>query len=129
MARPRTPSNVLALKGSFAKNPDRGRARENEPVVTPGIGEPPPDMPPEVVACWVELVMLCADGVLSAVDRPFMEYAARVYWMIKQPGPVDLKAGVRFEAIIGKLGMSPADRSKVSVSKPPDAIEDPHAEF
>lgn len=129
MAKPRTPTNVLALKGSFAKNPDRGRARENEPEVVPGIGEPPNDMDPNVRACWVELVMLCAPGVLSVTDRPFMEYAARVFWMIKQPGPVDLKAGVRFEAIIGKLGMSPADRSKVTVANKPDANEDPHAEF
>lgn len=128
MAKPRTPSNVLALKGAFAKNPSRGRDRADEPEPVGEIGDAPKHLTSEERACWVELVLLCPVGVLCVNDRPFMEYAARVFASVRAPGPLDLKAGVRFEAIIGRLGMSPADRSKVSVIKKP-AAADPYGEF
>jgi hypothetical protein len=43
MPRPRTPTAVLAARGSFDKNPQRLRDRENEPESAGSLGEPPPE--------------------------------------------------------------------------------------
>jgi len=80
-------------------------------------------------AAWVELVAHAHLGTLCAADRPFMEYAAKVWAEIKESETIDPKLGIRFESIIGRLGMSPADRSKVSVRKVASAVDDPLDEF
>lgn len=129
MPKPRTPTNVLALKGAFAHNPDRGRARAAEPEPVGEIGDPPDHLDELARDAWRELVKHAHAGVLCAADRPFMEYAAKVWAQIKASPEVDPKLGIRFESIIGRLGMSPADRSKVSAIKPRDGKDDPLAEF
>lgn len=128
MSRPRTPTNVLELRGSFKRNPQRGRARINEPEPAGDIGDPPEHLTAVERGCWVELVGLCHEGVLCAADRPFLEYGARVFAQLRADPFIDTKLATRFETICGRLGMTPADRSKVQISRSARA-KDPYSEF
>jgi len=129
MARPRKPSNVLELNGAFKRNPDRGRARADEPAPTDAIGDPPDWLSPEVNACWREIVALAHPGTLSQADRLIIEHGAQLLATLRgEQWQVHPTLMVRWESFLGKLGLTPADRSKVSVAKPkPDA--DPLDEF
>lgn len=83
MARPRTPSNVLNLRGSFKRNPKRARARANEPHDERAIGKPPRGLTKEVRAAWRELVEASIPGVLRYSDRPAVLAAAQLYARMK----------------------------------------------
>lgn len=67
MAPPRKPSNVLALKGSFKKNPARGADRVNEPEPVGEIGEAPPYLDENEKSCW--------HGGLNQVESPRIKTA------------------------------------------------------
>ena len=104
------------------------RERENEPELVGEIGDPPAWLTEIERGCWIELVALCHEGVLCAADRPFMEYGARVWAQLRSEAAIDPKLGIRFETVCARLGMTPADRSKVSAKKK-DAGKDPYGEF
>ncbi|WP_440221847.1 hypothetical protein ACQQ2N_12190 [Dokdonella sp. MW10] len=120
MARPRTATNVLELKGAFKKNPKRAKDRKDEPVALGDIGPPPAKLKANVRRCWDEIVGLCHAGTLCPADRLIVEHAARLLAQLRAEGwlvhPTIL---IRFEASLGKLGLTPADRSKVQVKKAP----------
>ncbi|MCW7542004.1 hypothetical protein OOT46_29845 [Aquabacterium sp. A7-Y] len=121
MAKSRTPSNVLALRGAFKKDPARGRARQNEPDSNGDVGEPPASMDEEVKACWREIMSLTHPGVVCKADRLALEMAAHLLHQLRQANwlmPPGLLT--RYETLIGKFGMTPADRSKVSAPKKED---------
>lgn len=129
MARPRKPSNVLELKGSFKHNPDRGAARANEPVAEGEIGTAPEFLDEGARACWIEIVGMCHKGTLCAADRLVVEHGARVLAALRaSPAYEDTKLMIRLEATLGKLGLTPADRSKVQAIKPKEN-ENPFAKF
>lgn len=121
MARHRQSSNVLALHGAFKHNPARGRARAAEPRPTAGLGDPPAHLDEAARDAWVELVARAHAGTLCAADAPFLEYAAKVWAQVKASDCVSPALGLRFEQVCAKLGMTPADRSRVSVQKPQGA--------
>src|SRR5688572_24240769 len=52
VARPRTPTAVLELKGAFKKDPKRKKAREGEPVVEAPIGVPPKHIGEVAKSVW-----------------------------------------------------------------------------
>lgn len=129
MARPRKPSNVLELKGAFSKNPKRGAARANEPDPVGDIGEAPAYLDENEKACWYEIVKMCHAGSLCAADALIVEHGARVLAALRaNPIYEDVKLMVRLEATLGKLGLTPADRSKVQVVKAKE-VENPFAKF
>lgn len=128
MARPRTPTNVLEMRGAFRHDPQRAAARENEPEPEGDIGDPPEHLSEIERGCWLELVALCHEGVLCSADRPFMEYGARVWAQLRSDESIDPKLGIWFETVCARLGMTPADRSKVSGRKK-DGGKDPYSEF
>ena len=129
MAPPRKPSNVLALKGSFKKNPARGAERVNEPEPEGVIGDAPDYMDESEKACWKELVGMCHAGSLCAADKLIVEHGARVLAALRANSVYeDVKLMVRLEATLGKLGLTPADRSKVQVIKA-EKVESPFAKF
>lgn len=128
MARPRTASNVLELKGAFKKNPSRGKERANEPVPVGDIGDPPKRFKPAERACWKEIVELCHAGTLCTADRLIVEHASMLLAHLRaEKWEVHPTILVRWEAALGKLGLTPADRSKVKVQKSPP--KNPFAEL
>ena len=129
MSRPRKPTNILELNGAFAKNPKRGLARANEPEPVGEIGAAPEYLDENEKACWHEIVKMCHAGSLCSADRLILEHGARILAALrasKEYGNVRLM--VRLEATLGKLGLTPADRSKISITKPKETAN-PFAKF
>lgn len=116
MARPRTPTNILELKGAFKKNPQR--ARKAEPVPTGGIGPAPKRMTKRQQEAWDEVVTNCPAGVMGNSDRIALEVVVvriAAYQDSTELPPVQ-EATFIFNAL-GRFGMTPSDRSKIIVPK------------
>jgi hypothetical protein len=52
MARPRLPTALLELRGAFKHDPKRKKARQNEPLVTTALPDPPENLQPDVSEAW-----------------------------------------------------------------------------
>lgn len=111
---------MLDARGAFKKDPQRKRARENEPQVAEPLPDTPPDyLEPEVQASWCELVALIPAGVAKSCDRYIVEMAATLITRLRIESVVMPQE--RFSELrrcLGELGMTPASRSKVSAPKP-----------
>lgn len=126
--RPRLPTAVHNLKGTEQKHPDRMRERSNEPQPSEGIG-PCPENLQELQPAWDYIVSCCAAGVLTGMDRIVLSQAAALLTLFWQnPLEFDAKLHARLHALIGTMGMTPADRSKVVVPKAPTPAN-PFAKF
>lgn len=120
MARPRTPTNVLALRGAFDKDPKRGVARENEPQPNGDVGDPPIGQTVAVHDAWKAIVECCAPGVLCKSDRIALQIAA-VLLAEFNGNAAEMPAAriARLDSLLSRFGMTPSDRSKVSVPNVP----------
>lgn len=117
MARPRTPSNILELRGAFKKDPQRTR------VDAAGAAaferDPPAHLTADAVPAWRYLVDRLPKVALSSSDEIGVEIAAKLlarHWLI---GASDLDTIKELRQWLGKLGMTPVDRTKMP-STPPD---------
>lgn len=117
MGRPRTPTNILALKGSFKKNPKRLKARENEPVNKNPIGKPPAWLTALEKKAWRILVKDSIHGVLGEADRTWLELACELYAK-KIEGTLKSIERSQLMTLLGRMGLNPSDRSRVSVPVP-----------
>ena len=118
MARPRNPTALLELTGAFKKNPQRRKARENEPIADGAIGEIPRGLPPGVRAAWREIVRDCPAGVLTSADRIAVRSAARLL-AAENRGDIAVGERAQLHKILGDLGMTPRGRAYVQVAPPP----------
>lgn len=110
MARPRTPTAALELRGAFTKNPDRGRDRANEPQPTDPVGMPPAHLSEMGAVVWDEL---SSNGFwLTNADRHLLEIACELMASFRIKG-IDPKLIGATTNVLSKLGFSPADRSKI----------------
>lgn len=126
MARPRTPTNVLEMRGAFAKNPQR--ARPDEPEALGVIGPAPDHFELDQVAAWNEITSSCHAGVLCRADRLAVEQAACLLEMSRRR-PIKLDSGdmqypemkssdrTMLIGLLARFGMTPSDRSKVTAPK------------
>ncbi len=117
MARPRKPTNVLELNGAHRKNPDRGRARANEPKPTDPIGKAPVGFSQEQRKAWNDIVKTCHEGVLTKVDRLIVEIASNLLAEYRL-NPVMFPSAKlnQLRGTLAQCGMTPADRSRVGVA-------------
>lgn len=126
MARPRKPTKVLEAKGAFKKDPQR--RRDGEPEVTDPIGAPPESLTALEVKAWHELVTAAPTGVLTSADRIPMEMAAVLLAEFRVDRAEFTAAKyARLQSLTAAFGMTPADRSKLSIEKPKDS--NPFAAF
>ena len=118
MARPKKPTAHLELVGAFKKDPQR--KRESEPVC-----DEPPVIPDDTLTedgrrAWDFLVETAVPGVLTGMDSAYLALCANALgkvWADKDCTITDMKnAGL----MLGKLGMTPSDRSNVVVPKKKD---------
>lgn len=114
MARPRTPTNVLEMRGAFKANPQRREERKDEPVVHEPIGEPPKSFTADQLQAWNDLVTHCPSGVLTKADAMGVEEAARLLAK-SRAGTADSNDRRLFANYLSRFGMTPADRSRVKV--------------
>lgn len=125
MARPRTPSNVLELRGAFAKDPQR--RRKDAEGAGPFNAEPPTDLPADAAPAWRALAQRLPKVALSSSDEIALGQAARVLagiWTLDQQGgvlnPAYPKLGSELRQWLIQLGMTVQARTKM-----PQAPEKP----
>lgn len=118
MAKPRTPTNLLVLRGGLKNRPARAAKRAGEPEPNGPIGNAPKHLTPEQKQAWDDIVSTCHEGVLCAADRLYVEYGATVLAQVRKEGAKNPRLGTRLEMVLTRLGMTPADRSRVSAVKP-----------
>ena len=111
MARPRKPTAALELAGAFEHNPDRGRARENEPVPNGPMGDPPDYFDELHAAQW--RLMAAEAHWLTSADAFMFEVAVK-YMVRFKIGTTDSKSDSLLINVLNKLGFGPAERSKIS---------------
>lgn len=124
MARPRTPSNVLELRGAFKKHP--ARRRKDPEGSAPFRESAPPHLPQAAVAAWQYVVARLPRIALFNCDEIAVEMAARQlasYWLT---GDQDTLKELR--QWLAKLGMFPVDRAKLA-PKEPEGEKSPASEF
>ncbi|KMQ75292.1 terminase [Marinobacter subterrani] len=112
MARPRTPTNVLEMKGAFKKDPQRAR---QDPEVSGKLKAPPEHLTEVQKAIWKDIVKAAPKGVITESDRFSLEICCILLAQFRLE-PLEFPAAklVRLEALLGKMGMTPADRAKVA---------------
>lgn len=129
MGRPRKPTHLHKLQGTGQAHPERMRARAGEPEPVGGVGPCPERLGDAIAEAWDYIVGSAAPGVLTSSDRIAVQLAAALlarFWLA--PMAVDPKDVARLHALLGAMGMTPADRSKVVVAKPPTAAN-PFSKF
>lgn len=101
------------------------RKRVSEPTPAGPPGRCPAGFPKEVKKAWNYLVASCPPGVVTHMDRILLQQAAVMvakFWA--DPMGFSLQNHYRLECMLARMGMTPADRSKVQVQKQPDAKPD-----
>lgn len=111
MARPRTPTNVLKMKGAFDKNPQR----EREDPDTAKLKSPPAHLSAAQREVWKEIAKAAPKDVITEADRFSLEICCVLLNQFRLD-PVEFPAAklVRLETLLGKFGMTPSDRAKVA---------------
>lgn len=117
MGAPRKATNLLLLNGAFDKNPQR--ARENEPESKAPFPKKPPALyrlTKHEQSCWSHIVDIVPVGVLKESDLPTVLQAIKLLSkLIKNTIMATEMARLSIE--LGKLGLSPSDRAKLTVEK------------
>ena len=114
MARPRTPSKIVDLRGGFKNHPERKKQRKAEPVPKAGIGPAPAHFTELQSKAWDNLVNIVAPGVLFDSDRAHLEMTARLLAEMWE-GPMKTDRMRLLSTLLGKIGLNPSDRSRVQV--------------
>jgi hypothetical protein len=119
MGRQRKTTAELDRRGAFDHDPKRGRARADEPVVLDELGPPPEEFlkrtSPTSVAlleCWNDILAGASEVRLTRADRIHVEMTARQLYKCRRPGARSSDYG-QLDRYLGKLGLNPADRSRV----------------
>jgi hypothetical protein len=127
MPRPPTPIAVLEARGSIRKNPQRYREKiANQPEPRGPLGDPPAHWNTDPAcyhherharwrAIWIEIDAQVPFGTLKADHRMLIELLCPAMDWIRQH-PSEVKPAHRADVLtmLGKLGMTPVDRLKVS---------------
>lgn len=125
MGRPRTPTAVLELTGAFKKDPQRRAARTNEPAPEGDLGPPPKHFNADLAAVWKELAATCPAGVLTSADRWLVELACSLMLNFRRSkGLVTGKELSQLVTCLSRMGMTPADRSRVGVKQKDKAVSE-----
>lgn len=112
----RKPVSVLQLSGSFRKDPQRRRV---DPPTDGPIGRAPRQKPLTLAEAWNYIVKCAPKGALRDRDRVYLEVAASLFVQFRQsPAEFHPAKLARLEMMLAKMGMNPADASRVSVTKP-----------
>jgi hypothetical protein len=111
MARPRTPTNVLKMKGAFAKDPQR----EREDPDTEKLKSCPLHLSAAQREIWKDLAKAAPKNVITEADRFALEICCVLLDQFRlDPAEFTAAKLVRLETLLGKFGMTPSDRAKVA---------------
>jgi hypothetical protein len=120
VGRHKISNSVLRAQGAFKHRP--GRDTGDGPLNDSPLGNPPENFTADMRATWLDMARICPEGVLSEAERPIITNFCRIEADIvrKMAEGVDVPSALyaRQESILGKLGMTPGDRSRVGVAAP-----------
>jgi hypothetical protein len=116
MARPRTPTLLLELRGAFKNHPARRKGRLGEIKSTKPLGPAPVHLTKSQKAIWEE-VQTCAFWVTSP-DR-FMCEIAVVLIEKHRSGSIDRREIPNLLSVLSKLGFESRARNKLIGTKLP----------
>ena len=111
MARPRLPTELLELRGTFRKNPNRRRsvgAKSDRP-----IGEPPDCLNEVEAAAWREMVETSVPGLLTSADRVILEMTCRLLGRFRG-GQIKGSEMRTLLSCLTHLGRTPAKRGTIA---------------
>lgn len=113
MGRPAKPTAVLELVGAYKKNPQR--KRKSEPKPAQGIGKFI-EGPVDLSSIWDEVVAQTVPGVMTMSDRLALEMVCRLMAEIRsKPDEISVGKVTALCNLLGRFGLTPADRAKVTV--------------
>ena len=146
MARPKTPTNILKLRGAEKKNPARLKTRENEPKPATGIAKPPAWLSRRGRKIFRELAEITtAMGILTVADHHALALISDAYdgyfvateaitehgvtytitnrdgdELIKANPAVAMKSDAwrRVQSGLSKFGLDPSSRAGLVVNNP-----------
>jgi len=106
----------MEATGGFKNNPDRKR---KDPDTGGELGLPPTDLDEEELRAWIDIVNNAPLNVLRNSDRAIVTLAARIQAHIKIHDLLDISVGMiaQYQKCLAALGMTPADRSRVSATE------------
>jgi hypothetical protein len=112
LARPRTPTAVLELRGAFKNHPSRLKDRKNEPIILTGLPEPPQRLPKPVRSMWLE--MRSSAFWLTSADQFLLEIAAVMMarYRVDELRSADISMLI---GLLNKIGFSPTERRKLNL--------------
>lgn len=119
MPNPRKPMAIKEIHGTAHRN--KQRQNPNEPTPTRGIGPAPDHLGEEHSAVWDEVVSQMYAGVLGEADRIALETMVRLIYLMRSNFDEMTAAQLaRLNGLLSQFGMTPADRTKISVPKNKD---------
>lgn len=119
MPNHRKPTQILDLTGRLAHDRKRYEDRANEPRDNAPLGDPPEWLPATEREIWEQVAAQLVAGVALASDRSAFESMVRLIAKERRDGELSGPEGSRLSRLFAGFGMTPADRSRVSV--PPRA--------
>jgi hypothetical protein len=120
----RKPSKVLEFTGAFAHDPQRRAARAGEPTKNGPLGGPPPRLNAALRELWVEIAAELVPGVALRSDRRSFEGMVRLQFKM-QENEITGPELAQLRMLWALFGMTPSDRSRVSVPKGKDDPANP----
>jgi hypothetical protein len=118
MGRPTQPSAISDAKGYYLKHPERKPV--GEPVVTKPLGGPPKHLTEDEKKLWREFARMVPYGVAKFSDRWAVEKLVRLFAK-ERKGTIRVAEGGQLLALFAKFGLTPSDRTKVSVEVPKES--------
>jgi len=111
---------VLKLSGAFAHNPKRLEERRDEPLdIEPLQIEPPAHLPWDVAYIWREMRPRVIKGTVDQGDVMQFEAMCRLALEMRLLGSAMSTDRINaLTRVLGSLGLTPADRSRIRVKKP-----------
>ncbi len=116
MARIAQPRELAELKGAHKRNPQR--YKKKPPKNNDKLGKPPKHMDAYAKKVWAELETYALPGVLTGSERFIFEIVSNLIAEYRM-GPNIFPIGKYSHLLSGlsKLGLTPADRQKLGVTK------------
>ena len=114
MGRNRLPTNVLELRGSFKKHPER---RREEPQTQESLGDPPDYFNEAESMVWEEVKAEAMEGVLCRSDRLCIEMLVPLVIRLRERQSLKAAERVFMLNTLSRIGGTPADRSRVAAKK------------
>lgn len=122
MARHAQPREVAELKGLVAHNPQR--YTKEPPKCDHELGQAPGHLSAAAQAAWFELATYAPRGVLTGGERLLLEVTANLIAEYREDPRAFAAAKIgHLIGSLARLGMSPADRQKLGMEKPPERNE------